>query len=68
MFNANPNSGQLLTMAVAFSAALAQGQSASQLATMGAFFTIVGDTLNLFALQPGQAGTVAEGLSLANNL
>ena len=50
----NANSGELLTMAVAFSAALAQGQSQAQLAKLGAFFTIVGDTLNLYALQPNQ--------------
>ena len=43
----NANNGELLTMAVALSAALAQGQSPTQLAKLGAFFTIVGDTLNL---------------------
>ena len=47
----NANSGQLLTIAVAFSAALAQGQSQAQLAKLGAFFTIVGDTLALYALE-----------------
>ena len=46
----NANSGELLTMAVAFSAALAQGQSQTQLAKLGAFCTIVGDTLALYAL------------------
>lgn len=64
----NANSGQLLTMAVAFSAALAQGQSQSQLAKLGAFFTIVGDTLNLYALQPNQTGRTSTALSLADNL
>lgn len=44
-------------MAVAFSAALAQGQSQTQLAKLGAFFTIVGDTLALYALEPSQSGT-----------
>ena len=44
-------------MAVAFSAALAQGQSQTQLAKLGAFFTIVGDTLALYALEPNQSGT-----------
>ena len=46
-------------MAVAFSAALAQGQSQAQLSTLGAFFTIVGDTLALFALEPNQTNTPA---------
>ena len=64
----NANSGELLTIAVALSAALAQGKSAAQLAKLGALFTIVGDTLALFALQPDQADRAAEGLSLAENL
>jgi len=53
----NANSGQLLTMAVAFSAALAQGQDQDQLARLGAFFTIVGDTLSLYALGPNRPNT-----------
>lgn len=48
----NANRGELLTMAVAFSAVLAQGQNQNQLAKLGAFFTLVGDTLSLYALQP----------------
>lgn len=74
----NANSGQLLTMAVAFSAALAQGQSQTQLARLGAFFTIVGDTLALYALEPNQAPPAASqarqgaaltsALSLGENL
>ena len=48
----NANRGELLTMAVALSAVLAQGQSQDQLAKLGAFFTIVGDTLSLYSLQP----------------
>lgn len=63
----NANSGELLTMAVALSAALAQGQSPTQLAKLGAFFTIVGDTLNLYALQPSQTNRTATALSLADN-
>lgn len=51
------NSGQLLTIAVAFSTALAQGQNSDQLARLGAFFTIVGDTLSLYALEPDQANS-----------
>ena len=64
----NANSGELLTMAVALSAAIAQGQSPAQLARLGAFFTIVGDTLNLYALQPSQNSRTATALSLADNL
>ena len=59
----NANSGELLTMAVALSAALAQGQSQAQLAKLGAFFTIVGDTLSLY----GRAGRTAAALNLADN-
>lgn len=64
----NANSGEILTMAVALSAALAQGQSQAQLAKLGAFFTIVGDTLNLYALQPSQTNRTSTALSLADNL
>ena len=63
----NANSGELLTMAVALSAALAQGQSQAQLAKLGAFFTIVGDTLSLYALEPGRVGRTAAALNLADN-
>ena len=55
-------------MAVALSAALAQGQSQANLAKLGAFFTIVGDTLNLYALQPSQVDRSGTALSLADNL
>ena len=51
------NSGQLFALAAAFSAALAQGQSPAQLARLGAFFTIVGDTLSLYALEPDNANS-----------
>ncbi len=64
----NANSGELLTMAVALSAALAQGQSQDQIARLGAFFTIVGDTLNLYALQSSQVNRTGTALSLADNL
>lgn len=53
----NASSGQLFALAAAFSAALAQGQSSDQLARLGAFFTIVGDTLSLYALEPDQASS-----------
>lgn len=53
----NASSGQLFALAAAFSAALAQGQNPDQLARLGAFFTIVGDTLSLYALEPDQAGS-----------
>lgn len=68
-------------MAVALSAALAQGQSQERLAKLGAFFTIVGDTLALYALEPGSMrpaasrartaaaeAETAAALSLADNL
>ena len=64
----NANSGELLTMAVALSASIAQGQSQTNLAKLGAFFTIVGDTLNLYALQPSQVDRTGTALSLAENL
>lgn len=60
------NSGQLLAMAAALSAALAQGQSQSQLAKLGAFFTIVGDTLSMYALEPDQ--TEGTAISSGENL
>ncbi|MGE4277435.1 MAG: hypothetical protein AB7E30_09725 [Lawsonibacter sp.] len=47
------NSCDLLVLAVVLSVLLAQDQNQSQLAKMAAFFTVVGDTLGLFALQPG---------------
>lgn len=53
----NANSGELLTAAVALSAAIAQGQSQRQLARLGAFFTIVGDTLTLYSLETNQSNT-----------
>ena len=55
-------------MAVALSAALAQGRSQAELAKLGAFFTIVGDTLNLYALQPSRVDRAGTALSLADNL
>ena len=55
----NANSGQMLTIAVTFAAALAQGQSQAQLSKLGAFFTIVGDTLALYALEPSQTSAAA---------
>lgn len=46
------DSRELLALAVALSMLLAQGQDAQQLGRLAAFFTVVGDTLALFALQP----------------
>lgn len=46
--------GQLLTAAIALAIALAQGQNQAQLSRLSAFFTVVGDTLALFALEPDQ--------------
>ena len=63
----NANSGELLTMAVALSAALAQGQSQAPRAKLGAFFPSGGATLSLSALEPGRAGRAAAALNLADN-
>ena len=46
------DSRELMALAVALSMLLAQGQDAQQLGRPAAFFTVVGDTLALFALQP----------------
>lgn len=69
------NSGQLFALAAAFSAALARGQSSDQLAKLGAFFTIVGDTLALYSLDPdlvnsadSQTKNVTSTLSLGEML
>ena len=43
------DSRELLALAVALSMLLAQGQDAQQLGRLAAFFTVVGDTLALFA-------------------
>ncbi|MEA4934353.1 MAG: hypothetical protein VB071_12365 [Lawsonibacter sp.] len=47
------NSCDLLVLAVVLAVLLAQDQDQNQIAKMAAFFTVVGDTLGLFALQPG---------------
>ena len=46
------DSRELLVLAVALSILLAQDQDEDTVGKMAAFFTIVGDTLALFALQP----------------
>ena len=46
------DSRELLVLAVALSVLLAQDQDEETVGKMAAFFTIVGDTLALFALQP----------------
>lgn len=46
---------ELLTLAVTLACLLARDQDEDQLGRMAAFFTILGDTLALFALQPGLA-------------
>lgn len=42
----------MLVLAVALAVLLAQDQTDDEIGKMAAFFTIVGDTLALFALQP----------------
>lgn len=49
----NRDSRELLVLAVALSVLLAQDKSEAEIGKMAAFFTIVGDILALFALQPG---------------
>ena len=46
------DSRELLVLAVALSVLLARDQDEEAVGKMAAFFTIVGDTLALFALQP----------------
>lgn len=43
---------ELLILAVVLSVLLAQDKSEQEISKMGAFFTIMGDVLDLFALQP----------------
>ena len=43
---------ELTALAVIVSILLAQDQTEEEIETMGAFFTIVGDVLELFTLQP----------------
>lgn len=47
------DSRELLVLAVILAVLLAQDQDQDQIGRMAAFFTIVGDVLALFALQPG---------------
>lgn len=47
----NGNNGQLMGLASALSLLLAQGQEAEQIGRMAAFFTLLGDSLALLALQ-----------------
>ena len=62
------NSGQLFAAATALSSALAQGKSHEELARLAAFFTLVGDTLALFALQPGQDCAPPDPVKAPDNL
>ena len=45
-------SRELLALAIALSLCLARDQGQTELGRLAAFFTVVGDTLALFALQP----------------
>lgn len=49
----NSDIRELLVLAVTLSVLLAQDKSEAEITKMGAFFTIMGDVLELFALQPG---------------
>lgn len=57
----NGDSRELLVLAVALSVALAQDQSQDSIGRMAAFFTVVGDILALFALQPGLFQCLTKG-------
>lgn len=46
------DSRELLALAIALSLCLARDQDQAELGRLAAFFTVVGDTLALFALQP----------------
>ena len=46
------DSRALLALAIALSLCLARDQGQAELGRLAAFFTVVGDTLALFALQP----------------
>ena len=54
-----PDSGQLIVLSSALAAMLAQGKSPEEIGRMAAFFTLLGDTLALLALQPDQDGSSA---------
>ena len=56
MCSRSPDSGELLTLAAALACALAKGRDAGQLGRMAAFFTLLGDSFALLALQPGRDG------------
>lgn len=47
------DSRELLTLAVALACALTKDQEPEDIDRMAAFFTLLGDTLALFALHPG---------------
>lgn len=46
------DSRELLALAIVLSLCLARNQDQAELGRLAAFFTVVGDTLALFALQP----------------
>lgn len=53
LFGKCSDSRELLILAVILAVLFAQDQDESQIGRLAAFFTILGDTLALFALQPG---------------
>ena len=52
MNRSSGDSRELLARAIALSLCLARDQDQAELGRLAAFFTVVGDTLALFALQP----------------
>ena len=60
--NSGADSRQLLILAVAAAVWLAQDTASDTLSQLAAFFTVLGDILALFALQPELLeGTAAQG-------
>ncbi len=52
-FSSCGDSRELMVLAVALSVLLSQDRDQDEIGKLAAFFTVVGDTLALFALQPG---------------
>ena len=51
MFSNTASNGELITLAVTAAVAIAKRNEAEQLGRLAAFFTILGDTLALLAIQ-----------------
>lgn len=66
--NSGADSRQLLILAVAAAVWLAQDAASDTLSHLAAFFTVLGDILALFALQPELLeGTAAQGADTSSS-